>query len=94
MAPDRRRVEILNSDVGKMWTLLRNAMLYYVRCAPLPGVPKTLEEAQRCMWEYSCLVERHCNPGMCTFLLHIINCRIPDQERAHGKISDNGEYWI
>ncbi len=77
-----------------MWSLLRKAILYYTRCDPLPGVPDNLEEASRDMREYSRIVEQHCYPPMCTFLLHIINCRFPDQEKAHGKICYNTEYWI
>jgi hypothetical protein len=56
------------------------------------------------MEEYSRLVDWHCYSPilqgycrvtlMCTFLLHVMNCRIPDQERAHGEICYNTEYWI
>jgi hypothetical protein len=85
---------VLKPVVATMWKLLRNAMLYFTRHDPLPGVPDNLAEAQGMMWEYSRLVEEHCHPQMCTFLLHIMNCQMPDQEKAHGKVCKNSEYYI
>jgi hypothetical protein len=31
---------------------------------------------------------------MCTFQLHVMNCRMPSQEAASGRVCFNTEYWV
>jgi hypothetical protein len=94
LKPDDRGRPILPECVAEMWAKLRNSILYFTRCDPLPGVPSKLEDAKKYLWEYSKMVEEHMSHDMCTFQLHVMNCRIPSQEAASGRVCFNTEYWV
>lgn len=85
---------VLRGHTKEMWELLRRGMLYYLRADPLPGVADNLEDAHAALTQYAQMVEEHFPPAMCTYLLHIAICRLPDQERQWGKVCYSTEFWV
>lgn len=94
-------VIILRSDAGRpvltpalrrMWDCLRRGLLYFVRVRPLEDVPKTADEATKLLKRFGCLLERYVGAQACSSNLHMLVCRLGDQEAARGRVKS--EYWI
>ncbi len=87
-------VNILPHEVSKMWDFLRRGLLHFMRMCPQEDVPKTAEEAKRLLKRYGAEAQRHIGPVACSYNLHMLVCRLADQENARGKVAFGTEYWI
>jgi hypothetical protein len=69
----------LDTD-GKVYNLLhRSAVLFHLRAPDkpddLPAYKAARKAAKDALWDYSCLAEKHKAYKLCTYNLHILNCR-------------------
>jgi hypothetical protein len=87
---------LLAPEVATMWDCLRRGLLYYLRgClhADQDDIPSSCEEASALLNEGARLAEIHLG-RLCTYNLHLLICRLEDQENARGKVCFGHEYWI
>ena len=81
-----------------MWSLLRKYTLHVFR--PLPDLDPdaalaAFEEASACLWDFSVLAELHFEgTPLCTYNLHLLNCRMLAQQSQRGQTSSYGEWWV
>jgi hypothetical protein len=87
-------VNILPDALSKMWDFLRRGLLYFMRVCPQVDVPTTAEGAKRLLKRYGAEAERLFGPTACSYNLHMLVCRLADQEDARGKVAFGTEYWI
>ena len=82
----------------EMWSLLRKYTLHVFR--PLPDLDPdaalaAFEEASACLWDFSVLAELHFEgTPLCTYNLHLLNCRMLAQQSQRGQTSSYGEWWV
>jgi hypothetical protein len=80
-----------------MWDNLRCGLLYYLGiCLHVDqdDIATTCKAATAKLKEFARLAEVHCGPMLCTYNLHMLICRLQDQEEARGKAAFGHEYWI
>jgi hypothetical protein len=85
---------ILHPDAAEMWQHLRQGLLYFCRSYPIEGVAQTVDEAAAELREYAVLVEDRFGPRMCKYNLHLLVCRLAEQEAARGRVAHCTEYWL
>jgi hypothetical protein len=94
LRPDAQGRSLLHPTVEKMWNELRSGLLYFCRSYPTPGVAESASAACAHLKEYAKLVEEQFGTTMCKFNLHLLICRLVDQELARGKVAHSTEYWV
>eukprot|EP00884_Botryococcus_braunii_P006790 jgi/Botrbrau1/16111/Bobra.7_2s0075.1 len=96
LRPDRGR-PLLTPELQAMWDNLRRGLLYHLRiCLHVDqdDIATTCQAATTHLKEFARLAEVHCGPVLCTYNLHMLICRLQDQEEARGKAAFGHEYWI
>ena len=82
-----------------MWKNLREGVIHHFR---LLDVTEDTEDAGRQLMldahnklrRYSELAERHIGPSICTYNLHMANCRLLRQQASRGHTVYYGEWWM
>uniref|UniRef100_A0A383VXT3 LysM domain-containing protein n=1 Tax=Tetradesmus obliquus TaxID=3088 RepID=A0A383VXT3_TETOB len=92
--PDSDGTPLLPERAKKMWQHLRAGLLYFLRSEPPEDAAQDAAAAQQQLKEYATLVEQHFPISMCTFNLHVLVCRLAEQEKARGKVAYCTEYWV
>jgi hypothetical protein len=87
-------VPLLHPDVQQMWQHLRAGLLYYCRSVPNADVAQSAADATAELKAYACLVQEKFGKSMCKFNLHLLVCRLADQEAARGNVAHSTEYWV
>eukprot|EP00884_Botryococcus_braunii_P007856 jgi/Botrbrau1/17071/Bobra.31_2s0002.2 len=88
---------LLAPALEAMWDNLRRGLVYYLRSClhkDQDDIPTTCQEATAMLREFARLAEVHFGPKLCTYNLHMLICRLQDQELARGKAAFGHEYWI
>ncbi|BDA42812.1 hypothetical protein COCOBI_03-7050 [Coccomyxa sp. Obi] len=108
-SPLLRHGDILHEQVAEMWELLRGAVLFYMRaCTPEELQPANRRAAREKLIQYGRLLQgtpRLLNGdedpnllrmplSMCTPNLHMLVCRLFEQEAAQGCTAHNLEFWL
>ena len=93
--------EVLHPQVFEIFVQLRNAIKYYGVAQVVD--PVRSEAAAKALLQFSRLAERYTTVGLdgstmpakiCSFNLHLLNCRLSEQERARGHVAFDNELWI
>ena len=92
--------EILHSEVIRtMWRQLRAFIVHHFRALPESLTPAQVlqqrELAAASLMEFSTLAEQHFEGHpLCTYNLHLLNCRLALQQECRGHTSHCGEWWV
>lgn len=79
----------LSLPCGRTW-----GALYFMREKHVFGVATTLEEACNALRGFGLGLEALFGITACRYNLHVLLCRLGDQERACGSVRQMTEYWI
>ena len=85
---------ILHPHAAEMWQHLRAGLLYFCRSFPVEGTAQDVAAAAGELRQYAKLVEQRFGLKMCKYNLHLLVCRIAEQEAARGRAAHNTEYWL
>ena len=85
---------VLPQMVREMWALLRSGLLYFCRVHPAVDVAQDRDAAVAALKAYAVLVEQEFGVRMCKFNLHLLLCRLAEQEKQRGKLAYSTEYWV
>jgi hypothetical protein len=92
---------VLHEAVFRMFVQLRTAIKYYCVAQPVGTTHSTT--AASALLQYAQLAESYVTAGLLgstmppkllSFNLHILNCRLKDQEKARGHVAYENELWI
>ena len=81
-------------DLGDMWVELRTALMHYFRYDPNEFTPAKCDLAAARLRHFARDAEHVFGPTFCTYNLHVLCCRLRQQERARGHVSFAMEFWI
>lgn len=91
---------IPHEGLREMWELLRKWVLHHLR-SPAPnlssaGIARARREAKDSLMQFSKLAESLFQPTypLCTYNLHLMNCRFPEQQLVRGHTCYYGEWWV
>jgi hypothetical protein len=85
---------VLDAGLANIWKLYRTGMLFFLREKHVSGVADSAEEAWECLYQFGTLLQDRFGITACKYNLHIILCRILDQQRCCGEVRQMTEYWI
>jgi hypothetical protein len=85
---------VLPSKLREMWALLRAGLLYFCRLNPALDAAQDAGAAVAALRGYAKLVEQEFGVRMCKFNLHLLLCRLAEQETQRGKVAYSTEYWV
>jgi hypothetical protein len=85
---------ILHPWAAEMWQHLRAGLLYFCRSFPVEAVAQDADAAAAELRQYAKLVEQRFGLSMCKYNLHLLVCRIAQQESARGRAAHSTEYWL
>jgi hypothetical protein len=85
---------VLDPDLANVWRLFRQGMLFFLRERHVSDVAATAEDAWDCLYAFGKALHARFGVTACKYNLHIILCRILDQERNCGEVRQMTEYWI
>jgi hypothetical protein len=85
---------VLHEDMAYAWSLLRTSLLYFFRAAKVSGVCTNVTEAWQALFDYAEFMEEMVGLQMCKYNLHLLLCRLKDQESIRGAIHLCNEFWI
>lgn len=80
-------------ELREAWNALRSGLLHYFRFQS-GNFASARKEAQRNLFKYAQLVEQHMDYRLLTYNLHMLNCRLYDQETARGHVFSTMEFWV
>jgi hypothetical protein len=80
--PDSDGTHLLPERAREMWQHLRTSLLYFFRSEPPADAAQDAASAQQQLKEYAKLVEQYFPINMCTFNLHVLVCRLVEQEKG------------
>eukprot|EP00798_Chlamydomonas_sp_ICE-L_P024415 gene24416-10015_t len=85
----------LPPKAAEMWSLLRDGLLPYFRFAneTVYNV-NSRANAKVSLLAYAKMVESAVGPKGCTYVLHVMCCRLSAQESAHGHPVQTLEFWV
>jgi hypothetical protein len=85
---------VIDDDVAAIWESFRSAILYFLREKKVHGVKKKLHRAHKKLLEFARLLYARFGIHACKYNLHVLLCRLVDQEKVCGAIRQCTEYWI
>lgn len=85
---------LLPKKTQEMWDCLRKGLLYFLRLFPTDDAPKQCSEAVASLKRYAEIAEEEKQYSLCMYNLHVLICRLSDQEAERGKVAFGSEYWI
>jgi hypothetical protein len=80
--PDSNGNQLLHPDAQKMWQHMRAGLLYFFRSEPPADAAQSAADAQAELKKYAKLAEELLPINMCTFNLHVLVCRLVEQEKG------------
>ncbi|GIL67471.1 hypothetical protein Vafri_20814 [Volvox africanus] len=81
-------------NLGTMWFQFRTALLHYLRYDPTDFSEDANDRAAKELASFSSAAEHVFGLEFCTYNLHLLGCRLRDQERARGHVSFAMEFWV
>ena len=81
-------------DLGAMWGSLRTSLLHYMHYDPEDFSDEACDKAIRGLRAFARDAEAVFGHCMCTYNLHVLCCRLREQERARGHVSFSYEFWV
>lgn len=85
---------LVDDDVAEMWNKWRSGILRFLREKRVHGVEETVEGAFKNLLDFAKLLEQKQGLKECTYNLHILLCRLVDQEQQCGSIRQSTEFWV
>eukprot|EP00198_Chlamydomonas_reinhardtii_P014401 XP_001703738.1 predicted protein [Chlamydomonas reinhardtii] len=79
-------------DLGRMWEMLRTAMLHYLRYDQFSEA--ACDSAAVTFKQFCCDSELVFGMKFATYNMHLLACRLREQERARGHVAFATEFWV
>jgi hypothetical protein len=86
----------LHPIAAQMLGKLRCALLYFMRPEGerVMDAAGSLEEAQEALLEYCMLADTYTRKKLCKYNLHVLLCRLAEQEECRGGAASCSELWV
>jgi hypothetical protein len=81
-------------EMRQAWWELRGAIIHYTRHHAEGFTDEARQKARKSLYAYSRLMEQVAGRSVCQYTLHVLNCRLYDQETARGHVSHDLEFWV
>lgn len=88
-----------DARLRQMWLDLQTFVRHHFRSLPQTldneEVGQARNAASEALLRYSCAAQEHFEgTPLCTYNLHVLNCRLPTQQVTRGHTSFYGEWWV
>jgi hypothetical protein len=85
---------VVDADVASLWTSFRTGILYFLREKKVDGVAQNVDDAYKALYTFSKKLYDQFGITACRYNVHVLLCRVRDQELACGAIRQCTEFWI
>jgi hypothetical protein len=85
---------VLDDGLAAIWNSFRKGILYFLRERRVTGVVDNAEDAHASLFHFGELLFRRYGVTACRYNLHIMLCRLVDQERQCGLVRYSTEFWV
>jgi hypothetical protein len=85
---------VLAQELANIWRLFRRGILFFLRERHVSDLPSNAREAWDSLYAFGKAMHERFGVTACKYNLHIILCRVLDQERWCGDVRQMTEYWI